>query len=602
MPISKPARYEDRSIHDWLKMADNGRIALPSFQRSYVWDNGRIIDYLMALFENKPTGIFLILETSARGPQFVSRTLKGDAVEADPTKIKELVLDGQQRLTSLWNVLRGTASRRFYIEVEDLKKRNMEVKEITSYLDQAGEGRTLRDPTIAFNKNLVPLDILYGQEGDESAEEDSSDELGTIWNWCEKACQDSGGATRRIEKAVNRLRERLLYERQLHYCVLPAETDPNVAINIFVETNKSSLTIKMFDIVVAIAQESHEEDLRMRLTDYYSQSAETEHYISRDEEKEISEIGEWLLKVACLKAGMPPKEHNYEDALNSLFKDDEQSGNKRLDALQNNLDAALAMVAKNGGATKGTLPALPPLYVIAALQDDLQTIKKAARKGTATKLISAYLWRAFLSDRYEAQANDRLFDDLKGLQQCLKQIRYKGTYNEPPEIFNDKEYPLPTAEELAKPLQWIRKKRLGRAVAAVAMHRTPIDWVTGEKLDASNIRTLENTSQLDRHHVFPRDFLKGHSTPEEVNHGLNGVLLTKASNLTLSKKNPALYLKRILKDSHSLSEKELRNRVESHLVPYDALKSGGTPKSRYKNFIKQRARLVAAEIANLVKQ
>ena len=119
--------------------------------------------------------------------------------------------------------------------------------------------------------------------------------------------------------------------------------------------------------------------------------------------------------------------------------------------------------------------------MIAALQDDLQTIKKAARKGTANKLISAYLWRAFLSDRYEAQANDRLFDDLKGLRRCLEQIRDTGTYDELPSIFNDNDHPLPTAEELAKPLQWIRKKRLGRAVAAVAMHRTPIDWGTGDK-------------------------------------------------------------------------------------------------------------------------
>ena len=518
------------------------------------------------------------------------------------TKIEELVLDGQQRLTSLWNVLRGTASRRFYIKVDDLNKRKMEVKQIISYLDKAGEGRTLRDPRIALNKNLVPLDILYEEEGGESTEENGADEPGKIWDWCEKACQDSSGAARKIEQAViNRLRNRLLYERKLHYCVLPAETDPNVAIDIFVETNKSSLTIKRFDIVVAIAQGSHGEDLRMRITDYHSQSTETEHYFSRDEEKEISEIGGWLLKVACLKANMPPKEQNYEKALKSLFKDDEQSGNKRLDELQDNLDAALAMVTKNGGATKETLPALPSLYVIAALQDDLQTINKAARKGTANKLISAYLWRAFLSDRYEAQANDRLFDDLKGLRRCLEQIRDTGTYDEPPLIFNDEEYPLPTAEELAKPLQWIRQKRLGRAVAAVAMHRTPIDWVTGENLDAVSIRNLENTSKLDRHHVFPREFLKGHSTPEEINHGLNGVLLSKASNLAL-KKAPALYLKKILDDSQNLDEKELRSRVESHLVPYDALKSAGTVKSRYKNFIKQRARLVAAEIAKLVEQ
>ena len=137
MPISKTPRYEDRSILNWLKMADNGSIALPSFQRSYVWENQRIADYLMALFENRPTGIFLILETNNSGPQFVSRTLKGSAADTDPTKVQELVLDGQQRLTCLWNVLRGTAERKFYIEVEDLKKRNMEVKKITSYLDRS---------------------------------------------------------------------------------------------------------------------------------------------------------------------------------------------------------------------------------------------------------------------------------------------------------------------------------------------------------------------------------------------------------------------------------------------------------------------------------
>ena len=93
--------------------------------------------------------------------QFVSRMLKGNAVDADQEKIEELVLDGQQRLTSLWNVLRGMASRKFYIEVEDLNKRNMEVKQITSYLDKAGPGRTLCDPTIAFNKNFVPVPSIY---------------------------------------------------------------------------------------------------------------------------------------------------------------------------------------------------------------------------------------------------------------------------------------------------------------------------------------------------------------------------------------------------------------------------------------------------------
>ena len=92
----------------------------------------------------------------------MSRTLKGSATDAaDPTKVEELVLDGQQRLTSLWNALRGTsAGCKFYIEVENLKNRTMEIKQVIPYLDSSARGGAVCDPQIAFQKNLVPLDIL----------------------------------------------------------------------------------------------------------------------------------------------------------------------------------------------------------------------------------------------------------------------------------------------------------------------------------------------------------------------------------------------------------------------------------------------------------
>ena len=204
------------------------------------------------MFEDKPTGIFLVLETHNGKPQFVSRALKGS--DADLTEVKELLLDGQQRLTSLWNALRGTSEGcKFYIEVEDLTNRKMEVKQIIPCLDSSATGKAVCDPQIAFQKNFVPLDILYDDEGGESVNEESADEPGTIWNWCDHACQESNLATRRLEIAVRKLREHLLLERLLHYCVLPAETDLTVAIDIFVETNQSSLTIKRFDICVASA-------------------------------------------------------------------------------------------------------------------------------------------------------------------------------------------------------------------------------------------------------------------------------------------------------------------------------------------------------------
>lgn len=609
MPLKKAAGYEARIVRDWLLMADSGAIALPNFQRSYVWPNQRIADYIVALFEDRPTGIFLALQVQGT-LSFASRTLKG--VEADPSNAQELLLDGQQRLTSLWSALKGEAEYNFYVRVEDLKSRDMTVKEVEFKLATSVKGQELSDPKVAYKANLVPVGILldgFGIEANGSVQD--PDDPGKIWEWCETACSEGDGATRKLENAIkSRLQQRLLIERNLHYYILPPETEPHVAINIFVETNKSSATIKMFDIVVALAQGDHGEDLRNRILEFRNSTPVIEHYFSRDEEKMIPEIGEWLLKVACLKVrdsnhedGLPPKEQNFSDALANLFVEGPARGMERLDELQRDLEAALTFAAQHGGATERTLPSWPPVHVIAALQSDLRAIAKPAWRGTANRLISAYLWRAFLTDRYEAQANNRLFADYKRLRACLSEISTTGTYTELPPIFQTDEHPIPEAKDLnslERPLQWINRGRLGPAIAAVVIQKTPLDWVTGTRLDTDTIRRLEDRRKLDRHHVFPKGYLGTHASREEVNHGVNGVLLSKEGNLALGNKAPDVYLKKILDQSQGLSEDKLRTRVESHLVPFDALMSGGSPSVRYKSFIKQRASLLADQIARLV--
>ena len=170
-------------------------------------------------------------------------------------------------------------------------------------------------------------------------------------------------------------------------------------------------------------------------------------------------------------------------------------------------------------------------------------------------------------------------------------------------MFDGGQYPLPsesTLGDLDEPVPWIRSaSRLGRAVAALQLSRDPIDWVTNEKLDISRVRDLEESGRLDRHHVFPRKVLDEFFKKEQINHGLNGVLLGKPSNQSLSNKDPREYIQWILRLPGAPSESELCRRVESHLVPYEVLVRTGSAKSRYPAFIKARARLVACRIATL---
>ena len=114
----------------------------------------------------------------------------------------------------------------------------------------------------------------------------------------------------------------------------------------------------------------------------------------------------------------------------------------------------------------------------------------------------------------------------------------------------------------------------------IILQNKPIDWVLGHPLDTETIRTMQDDGILDHHHIFPVSYMKECATKEEINHGLNGTLLEKTGNISLGNDAPEKYLEKILDQSSSLDEAELRERVESHLVPYDTLKATGEPQIR----------------------
>ncbi|MCY4583937.1 MAG: DUF262 domain-containing protein, partial [Chloroflexi bacterium] len=145
MHKSDPERYLHRNVDDWLKRASDGAIALPTFQRSYVWDNDRTAQYLRALFQDRPTGTFLVLKAdSGSNLPFNARNLKG--LDADTGRTEELLLDGQQRLTSLWNALGGDRAgeereHRFFVRVENLSNLRMAVKDVVFFSKSSKNGR-----------------------------------------------------------------------------------------------------------------------------------------------------------------------------------------------------------------------------------------------------------------------------------------------------------------------------------------------------------------------------------------------------------------------------------------------------------------------------
>ena len=586
-------------------MAESGQLALPSFQRSYVWKNKQsVADYLSAVFRNRPTGIFLVLKTNGK-PQFPVRTIRG--VEADPGQAEELVLDGQQRLTSLWDAFNGNPPVRYYIEVADLKGEDISVVTVDVVPDASARGRAMAVPKAAYECSLVPVSILRHADGERGR---TGSGLGLIWDWCARAVEGSDNK-RRLENTIRRLREQLLLTRDLHYCELPAQTDREIAIDIFVQSNKSSVRVNEFDIAVALAMERGEEDLRDRILDFYENSTVLGHYVDgsdADNESAIAPVGESLLFAACLRVlNVVPKKQRFEKVIVDVLKSGKEEGNSLLQGLLQDLESVYTLLSYHGAPTRRTLPSRPPVHVLTALQDTTDALTKSTHQGLANRLISSYLWRSFFSDRYEVQANDRLFLDYSGLRTCLEQIEAKGTFDESqlPPIFDDEACQLPSEchlSNLDEPLPWIMSaSRLGRALAALFLAGTPTDWVTSKKLDVAFVRELSMSRTLDRHHIFPVNVLVDTFSREQAYHGLNGVFLSKGSNQSLSKKDPKEYMAWMVERTGGSGDGELKEMLRRELVPYDAIMATGSLRDRYTRFIRERARLVSERIDALTR-
>jgi len=89
-----------RSLPELLKDITNGKIQLPDFQRGWVWDDEHVKSLLVSIARSFPIGAVMLMETGGE-VRFQMRTVEGISAKGVTNKPERLILDGQQRLTSL---------------------------------------------------------------------------------------------------------------------------------------------------------------------------------------------------------------------------------------------------------------------------------------------------------------------------------------------------------------------------------------------------------------------------------------------------------------------------------------------------------------------
>ena len=169
-----------RPLEELLQHAASGKIQLPDFQRSWVWDEDRIIDLLVSISRAFPIGAVMSLKTGGE-VNFHPRPVQG-VVEPTKEEPEELLLDGQQRITSIYQVaMRGEVvdtttikhkpiKRWFYVDIQKAIDPNIDNSEaifsvpenkILKASERFPDGLDLSSPAKEFDQLMFPVSAMF---------------------------------------------------------------------------------------------------------------------------------------------------------------------------------------------------------------------------------------------------------------------------------------------------------------------------------------------------------------------------------------------------------------------------------------------------------
>lgn len=551
--MQQSSKAQDRTLGTWYQHIKQGQIKLPRFQRFEAWDRGRITSFMNTIINNLPVGVTLALEVGNK-EKFISRYIV--TAEPDTTNtVNQHLLDGQQRLTAFWRTMHNNyESETFFVYLPEFDKREVRYSdEIEVYCQgrwHNKDGRKMPvwadDPVNSLYRGFIPINLLCPGDPtnqiDKWINESTSD--------LEPSDDDSNFvakyklyvATRdKLKDEINSLRERVTHFN-LPFLSLPNETPKDVALQVFINMNTNSKPLSLYDIIVAEVESVAGKSLHDLEKQLVGQCPRAIRF---------GDVRNLILSTSALLQDKTPNnkgmiEMDKQILLANWFK------------LESGLEKMAWLLDSQGVFDAARLPTNAVLAVIAALYDFIPEHGDFVAKSE--KLLRAYLWSAFFTNRYENSAASRAFADYKGLKALLSKKDFSDDNWDIVPIFNRDEYPLSNTDSLAE-AGWPKSVGIEeRGVLAVASYFGAYDFADNRQA------TFESIQHREYHHLFPDALLK--EIEVKSLYAMNCSLITWKTNRVIGRKDPIEYLKERVELSDMDS---VQTRLRTHLIPYDLL-------------------------------
>ncbi|MBT3191163.1 MAG: DUF262 domain-containing protein, partial [Verrucomicrobia bacterium] len=398
------SKAQDRSLQEWFNLIEQGKIKLPRFQRHESWDRRRIASFINTIVNNLPVGVTLLLKVGDE-EKFASRPI-ATAPECTDS-FSEYLLDGQQRLTALWRTVHNNYDRETYF---------LHLPEFDPSTDCAGDGAFmdvycwtrwerkgnryplwLNKPARCLEKGLVPMDLFrpgdvalgldewIAEATEEKAptlpDEDSPDTLEQYRAYL-AALEKYNQLRTDIKERIVGLRV-VIQHFNLPYLALPATTDKEVALQVFINMNTNSKPLSLYDIIVAEVESVK----GMSLHDLQDNLLEDHPSVG-----EYGDIAYLILATSALMQGKLPNQRGMIDM-------DKRAMVSRWDSMVTGVSRMAGFLESQRIFDRQRLPTGAVLPVLAALFTIIP--EDGDELGQADRLLRKYMWSSFFTDRYE---------------------------------------------------------------------------------------------------------------------------------------------------------------------------------------------------------
>ena len=552
----------NESIADILKSIDDGKTQLPDFQRGWVWEDGRIRALIASISNGYPIGAAMFLQTGGEDIHFKYRLFEGVDKSKENVEPERLVLDGQQRNTSIYRAMyskkpvettdnkKKPIKRFYYLHIPtcldtltDRIDAVLSVPEDKRIMENIGRDVKLDLSTreLEYQQHYFPLNIIFDSQEmmrwqRQYTRHHNSDEVDENWD-------------RFYETIVAPMTK-----YQIPVILVGNDVPKEAVCQVFENVNQGGVSLTVFELVTAtFAAENFELrkdwDAIWKVLSKYRQlyHKHIQAFTGTDFLTAITLLASYdnfakgvTKAVSCKK----------RDVLRLTYKEYEKYRNQMIDGIKE----AVKFLSEQRVFTALDLPyssQLIPLSVAFAVDPNMWFSAANQRK------LEQWYWCGVFGELYGGANETRYVNDIQGLMTWVKDDTME------PETVQRSNFHATRLQQL-----YTRNSAAYKGVMALILKEHALDFIKGTQMDFASF--VEEATDI--HHIFPQNYCEKEGLDKaQWNSVINKTPIYARTNRIIQGGAPSKYLSSIERN-HGVKPDDLDTYLSSHQIDVESIR------------------------------